>query len=496
MGVLSTLSQWLTPSGVAAAAVAAVTMRLLVYRFITDPLRSIPGPEVTRWTDLHVRLSVLTGRRAAYVHSLHQKYGRVVRTGPHEVDISDVSAAREIHRSSATFTKTSFYHSKGAPQSMFSTRDPQFHTARRRLLGPCFAESSLAMLEPNVLELVRRAVEGIGREAKITGSADVLKWWTLMAMDVIGDLSFGESFGMVERGQIAQKTQFAEDVGNLGAVLPLRTAFPWLIMIGSILPIPLFKDVARSRQRIIAYNSERVARYMKEVQAGTEKTKKTLFASLMRSGSAELSARDLTIEVQSYIAAGTDTTAVTATYLVWAVCRDRKIQETLVQELKSLPADIEHKHVRNLPYLNHVVEEALRRYGAAPGSLPRDVPVGGATLAGTFLPHGIVVSTQGYSIHRDSSIFPDPERFDPGRWENPTKEMKDASVAFGTGPRGCIGVHLARMELRLAAAMFFRAYPNAKISTQEGMSDADMEETISFLLMPKGHRCLVEVNGK
>lgn len=50
------------------------------------------------------------------------------------------------------------------------------------------------------------------------------------------------------------------------------------------------------------------------------------------------------------------------------------------------------------------------------------------------------------------------------------------------------------MELRLAAAMFFRAYPNAKISNQEGMSDANMEETISFLLMPKGHRCLVEVD--
>lgn len=71
--------------------------------------------------------------------------------------------------------------------------------------------------------------------------------------------------------------------------------------------------------------------------------------------------------------------------------------------------------------------------------------------------------------------------------------MKDAFIAFGIGPRGCIGIHLARMELRLAAAMFFKRFPNARISTQDGMSDADMEETVSFLLMPKGHRCLVEV---
>lgn len=49
------------------------------------------------------------------------------------------------------------------------------------------------------------------------------------------------------------------------------------------------------------------------------------------------------------------------------------------------------------------------------------------------------------------------------------------------------------MEMRLATALFFQAYPNARISTKDGMSDADMEETVSFLLVPKGHRCLIEV---
>lgn len=228
-----------------------------------------------------------------------------------------------------------------------------------------------------------------------------------MAMDVIGELSFGESFGMVERGQ---KTQFAEDVANAGSILPLRTAFPWLIMLSNYVPIPLFKDIAVSRQRVIAHNSERVARYTRLVREEPEKTTKTLFASLVLDASAELSQLDLTIEVQSYITAGTDTTAVTLTYLVWAVCRDGKVKEKLLRELEHLPRDLEYRHVRNLPYLNCVVEEALRRYGAAPGSLPRDVPAGGASLGGTYIPEGVIVSTQGYSIHRDPKVFPDPER--------------------------------------------------------------------------------------
>ncbi len=57
----------------------------------------------------------------------------------------------------------------------------------------------------------------------------------------------------------------------------------------------------------------------------------------------------------------------------------------------------------------------------------------------------------------------------------------------------CIGLHLARIELRLATALFFRSFPDAKVSTLEGMSDKDMTQVAYFLLAPKGKRCLVEV---
>lgn len=56
----------------------------------------------------------------------------------------------------------------------------------------------------------------------------------------------------------------------------------------------------------------------------------------------------------------------------------------------------------------------------------------------------------------------------------------------------CIGIHLARMELRLATALFFRTFPQAHLSTKEGMSNEDMEMKSFFLMSPKGHRCLVE----
>ncbi|KAK9799880.1 putative Cytochrome P450 [Seiridium cardinale] len=460
-------------------------------KVLTGPLSSLPGPFLSRWTDLHVRLILVFGKRAQYVHWLHKKYGPVVRVGPDTVDVSDGEAALSIHRAKGGFAKSSFYDTGGRVQSMFSTRDRKFHANRRRLLGPCFTEASLNTMQPIIDDLARLAIENMRQEAgSSAGSVDVLKWWTLFAMDTIGQLSIGESFGMVESGV---KNEFAEDISNAGSVLPLRTAFPTLIWIGNYLPLPFFRNIALSRQRIVAHMSQRTAAYLKLMKEDTDKGKGTIFSSLVRGNSAELTPLDLTIESLSYITAGTDTTAVTLAYLIWAVCRDPGIKERLVRELQPLPESPTYKDVKNLPYLNCVIQEALRRYGAAPGALPRDVPKEGLTVGSHHIPGGVVVSTQGYSLHRDSKIFPDPEKFNPSRWEHPTQEATDSLMAFGTGPRGCIGVHLAKMELRLVTALFFKNFPGAKVSKQGGMSDADMDEMTSFLLMPRGHRCLIEL---
>lgn len=164
----------------------------------------------------------------------------------------------------------------------------------------------------------------------------------------------------------------------------------------------------------------------------------TLFTKLFKGEEAELlTMKEIRDEAMIYILAGSDTTALTLTYLIWAVCRDEGIRQTLVNELAGLRGNnsFDDAELRRLPYLNQVIDEALRLYASAPAGLPRVVPAGGATLAGYSFPAGTVVSTQAYSMHRIESIFPDPERFDPSRWAGATKEMRDASMAWGGGSR-------------------------------------------------------------
>jgi cytochrome P450 len=113
-------------------------------------------------------------------------------------------------------------------------------------------------------------------------------------------------------------------------------------------------------------------------------------------------------EAGNLIVAGSDTTAVTLTYLVWAVLKHPAVQAALEEEVAGLSDGLELDELERAPWLNAVIEETLRLYGAAPGGLPRSVPDGGVTFCGHFLPSGTEVTTQAYTIHRDGKIWPNP----------------------------------------------------------------------------------------
>ncbi|KAL3261246.1 hypothetical protein ABHI18_003910 [Aspergillus niger] len=320
--------------------------------------------------------------------------------------------------------------------------------------------------------------------------ADVQKWFFFMSSDIIGELSFGDSFRMLEQGK---KDQHIKDLEIAALVGESRVAFPFIFRLAEFLPLPILREANKSRNRFGDYADESVNRYKRLLAASPENVKPTLFTKLYNAGKEGLSDAEIRDDASDLIVAGSDTTANTLTYLTWAVCKAPVIRKALAAEVATLPELFSDKDVQSLSYLNQVIDEALRLYPAVPCALPRVVPPQGATFSGYWVPGGSTVTTQIWSLHRDPVAFPEPEKFDPSRWASPTKEMKDAFMPFGAGTRNCLGLHLARIELRLATAHFFRQFPRSEVSSREGMSDEDMEQVLHFLLSTKGHRCLLEV---
>lgn len=190
----------------------------------------------------------------------------------------------------------------------------------------------------------------------------------------------------------------------------LRSTFPSLVKIAGFIPLPLFRTVAQAGRRMVEYAEESIQRYKRHIAFNPAESKPMLFTKLFDAGENGLSDKEIRDEAQSFIIAGSDTTANSLTYLVWATCQDDKVKTSLLQDLASLPENFNDDDVRPLRYLDQVINEALRLYAAAPSGLPRTVPPKGADIAGYWIPEGVTVNTQAYSLHRDPINFPEPER--------------------------------------------------------------------------------------
>ena len=82
------------------------------------------------------------------------------------------------------------------------------------------------------------------------------------------------------------------------------------------------------------------------------------------------------------------------------------------------------------------------------------------SLSGVEIPAGAIVTSMLGSANRDPDAYDDPETFDIFR--NPKQHM-----SFGTGPHLCLGMHLARMETRLALNSLLDRLPNLRLDVEE-----------------------------
>lgn len=141
-----------------------------------------------------------------YIQQLHETYGPYVRISPSEVAVNDEAGFKQIHKVGSNFTKSDWYRqvtgqSKERP-SVFTMTDGKQHAQRRRLFARPFSRTFLLQHWHDTLkDMTKLAVAGIQEDA-MRGKADVLKWWTFMAMDVSSRLMYGRSFENTERGEV------------------------------------------------------------------------------------------------------------------------------------------------------------------------------------------------------------------------------------------------------------------------------------------------------
>ena len=148
----------------------------------------------------------------------------------------------------------------------------------------------------------------------------------------------------------------------------------------------------------------------------------------------------------TFIVAGHETTALTLAWALYLSAFDPAVQDRARAEAKAAlgtraatVADL-----AALPYCRQIVDEALRLY--PPAAFLSRTARAHDTLCGREVRPGDTVMLPIYALHRNHALWPDPHRFDPGRFADPKAVDRFAYLPFGGGPRICIGASFALQE--------------------------------------------------
>lgn len=83
------------------------------------------------------------------------------------------------------------------------------------------------------------------------------------------------------------------------------------------------------------------------------------------------------------------------------------------------------------------------------------------SISGVEIPAETFVASMLFSANRDPEAYDNPEGFDIFR--DPTQHL-----SFGAGPHLCLGMHLARIEMRVALSALLDRLPNLRLDRDEG----------------------------
>ncbi|SFC54142.1 cytochrome P450 [Streptomyces aidingensis] len=383
-----------------------------------------------------------------------------LRLGPHRAVLAcSTEAVRTVLHDPRTFDKGGPLFEKarllvgnGLVSSDFTT-----HRRQRLLMQPAFGTPRLPGYTRLMAERIDAALDG-WRPGRIL---DMGREMHTLALDIAARTLFGAQLG--ERA-----------VAEVVACMPpiMRGVYQrMLIPAGWVhrLPLPANRRFAQARATMHRVIRDTVRSYRR---AGRDHgdVLSILVSSRDEHGSA-LSDDEIHDQVMTLLIGATEPPGDALTWVFHLLSQHPQAERALHGEaddvLRGGPARA--LTAADLPRLEHtrrIVLEALRLH--PPAWLLSRVTTRDTVLLGHPLPPGTTVLFSPYQLHHDPAVFPDPERFDPGRWRSPSPVARAALLPFGAGNRKCIGDEVALTELSLVIAAVasrfrLRALPGAAV---------------------------------
>lgn len=162
---------------------------------------------------------------------------------------------------------------------------------------------------------------------------------------------------------------------------------------------------------------------------------------------------------------------------------DHRLSQELNQNFK-IGDPIDHVLLKKLPYLDMVFKETLRLFPTVPIILRQanaDKYIDGIGL----IPKGTIIIPNLYQLHRSICIWgPDANKFDPDNFlpEKISSRHSCSYLPFSTGPRNCIGLEHAQLNIKLSLVHILSEF---RFKTDLKMNELDVRFSVFLRLNNK-----------
>lgn len=317
----------------------------------------------------------------------------------------------------------------------------EFWRRQRRLAQPAFHRARINEYAATMVEIAQTHLrEWRGGEVR-----DMAHEMMSLTLDIAVRTLFGTTLPG-EAQQVGQAMTFLMRYSLGRARSPLNIPASW--------PTPRNRRANRDYE----FLDSLVYRIISERKAQGNSTHHTDLLSLlmgaMDEDGSQMTPKQLRDETMTIFLAGHETTALTLGWTWYLLSENPAAEAKLHEELHGVLGGRapELKDLERLPYMQAVVNEALRLY--PPAYLLARTSIAPCNIGGYDFPAGTTVLASQWVMHRDARYFDDPDAFRPERWLDGLMGRLPAGAyfPFGDGPRRCIGQSFALMEAALVTA--------------------------------------------
>lgn len=369
---------------------------------------------------------------APFLAKAYEKYGPVFRINPFGFQERVMLVGPEANRFVLSSNRLKFSHKMGWGQFFglinsfgdgLLTMDGKEHDQHRRMMNPAFTIQYMDRYLPIMHRIIRERVT----EWLATGEIDIYSEARTLTFDIAAETLTGlkpgpeiDEFRSLYVALLLTNVETEEEYNRI--IVPIRTQ--------------LFELVGRKIAERRAHPTDDILGMM--VQARDD------------NGNA-LSDGQLIAHVNILLIAGHETSTSLVSWLLYLLVEHPDYLQRVLDEQAALGPndDPTLEQIKQMKVLDRALSEAERLYPPVPNG-PRGVAED-FEFEGYHIPTGTFVMYSIAASHLIPSIFPNPTKFDPDRFAPPREEDKKtpyALIGFGGGPRICIGINFAQVEIK------------------------------------------------